>query len=96
MQSTLFYSYSPFVRIMNVNIIFTFLLMTWQACSESGLLHYVDKIEQEKVENGFIKWGLFGCQIVCDYGFISSGEHVFPCSNEHPTCVQTMAFIIGR
>ena len=44
----------------------------------------------------FIKWGLFGCQIVCDYGFISSGEHVFPCSNEHPTCVQTMAFIIGR
>ena len=49
----------------------------------------------EPIENGYIKHSVIYCQIVCNYGFISSGKQVFLCIEEHPTCVKTMAFIIG-
>ena len=76
---------------MYVKVIVTLMLLTSKVYCEAEL-----KNTPEVIPNGYIKRFLFACQIFCNYGFITSGKNVFFCHEEHPSCVKTMAFIIGK
>ena len=50
------------------------------------------------IDHGSIECNLLFCQINCDYGYITSGKYVYSWWKDDPppTCVKTMAFMIGK
>ena len=78
---------------MWLKLVALFLTLTWDARSEAGCS---SNSKFWPIKNGCIQELNNYCQIVCNYGFITSGNHVFHCEDDPPSCVKTMAFIIGK
>ena len=80
---------------MYLKILVVLMFLTIKGRSEKNLTN-VKEFSIIPIENGYIKWFWLNCQIICDYGYITSGKNVFRCLEERPMCVRTAAFIIGK